>query len=144
MSALLHRLRDWLAEMIDVFAPAKGAPPRSLWPFIRWCLSGTWPVIWLATLFSALAGAMEVISAWLLGVVIDSALAHGPVDYFADNALLIAVYVGFFLLVRPFLFGAAAAFNGIVIPPNVAPLIQSRLHRWSLGHAIGFFDNDFA
>ena len=144
MSALLHRLRDWLAEMIDGFAPAKGAPPRSLWPFIRWCLSGTWPVIWLATLFSALAGAMEVISAWLLGVVIDSALAHGPVDYFADNALLIAVYVGFFLLVRPFLFGAAAAFNGIVIPPNVAPLIQSRLHRWSLGHAIGFFDNDFA
>ena len=32
MSALLHRLRDWLAEMIDGFAPAKGAPPRSLWP----------------------------------------------------------------------------------------------------------------
>jgi ATP-binding cassette, subfamily B, bacterial len=144
MTAALLGLRDWLAGMIDGFAPANGPPPRTLGPFIRWCLSGTWPVIWVATLFSALAGAMEVVSAWLLGVVIDSALAHGPVDYFADNALLIAGYVGFFLLVRPFLFGAAAAFNGIVIPPNVAPLIQSRLHRWSLGHAIGFFDNDFA
>ncbi|MBF9045755.1 ATP-binding cassette domain-containing protein [Rhodobacterales bacterium LSUCC0031] len=140
----MHRIRDWLAGMIDGFVPADGPPPRTLWPFIRWCLSGTWPVIWLATLFSALAGAMEVISAWLLGVVIDSALAHGPVDYFAKNALLISVYVGFFLLIRPFLFGAAAAFNGIVLPPNVAPLVQSRLHRWSLGHAIGFFDNDFA
>jgi ATP-binding cassette subfamily B protein len=87
---------------------------------------------------------MEVVSAWLLGLVIDSALAHGPTGYFADNALLIAVYVGFYLLLRPFFFGASAAFNGIVLPPNLAPLIQSRLHRWTLGHAVNFFDNDFA
>jgi ATP-binding cassette subfamily B protein len=94
--------------------------------------------------FSAIAGAMEVISAWFLGLVIDSALAHGPSGYFAENMLLIAGYVAFYLVLRPFFFGASAAFNGIVLPPNLAPLIQSRLHRWSLGHAVSFFDNDFA
>ena len=144
MTGMLRRVLDWLAGLIDGFAPAEGPPPRELSPFFRWCLSGAWPVIFVATIFSAIAGAMEVVSAWLLGLVIDSALAHGPTGYFADNALLIAVYVGFYLLVRPFFFGASAAFNGIVLPPNLAPLIQSRLHRWSLGHAVSFFDNDFA
>jgi ATP-binding cassette, subfamily B, bacterial len=31
-----------------------------------------------------------------------------------------------------------------VIGPNVLPLVLSRLHRWTLGQAITFFDNDFA
>jgi ATP-binding cassette subfamily B protein len=52
--------------------------------------------------------------------------------------------VVFYLALRPFFFGASAAFNGIVLPPNLQPLIQSRLHRWSLGHSVTFFDNDFA
>ena len=144
MTRVFRPILLWLADLIDGFAPAEGAPPRTLWPFLRWCLAGAWPVIWVATLFSALAGGMEVASAWLLGVVIDSALSHGPEGYFAENALLIGVYVGFYLLLRPLFFGASAAFNGIVLPPNLAPLIQSRLHRWSLGHAVSCFDNDFA
>ncbi|MGL5009239.1 MAG: ABC transporter ATP-binding protein, partial [Paracoccaceae bacterium] len=32
----------------------------------------------------------------------------------------------------------------IVIGPNVLPLVLSRLHRWTLGQAVTFFDNDFA
>src|SRR5690606_11177416 len=30
------------------------------------------------------------------------------------------------------------------IGPNVMPLVLSRLHRWTLGQAVTFFDNDFA
>ena len=58
--------------------------------------------------------------------------------------MIIAGYVTFYLLLRPVFFGVSAAFNGIVLPPNLAPLIQSRLHRWSLGHSVSFFDDDFA
>ena len=144
MTTIFRPILLWLAGLIDGFAPADGPPPRALAPFLRWCLAGAWPVIWVATVFSALAGGMEVASAWLLGVVIDAALAGGPEDFFADHIVLIAVYVGFYLLLRPLFFGASAAFNGIVLPPNLAPLIQSRLHRWSLGQAVSFFDNDFA
>jgi len=144
MIRLFRPVLLWLSGLIDGFAHADGPPPRALLPFLRWCLAGAWPVIFVATAFSAVAGAMEVVSAWLLGLVIDAAVQGGPATFFTDHALLIAVYVGFYLLLRPLFFGASAAFNGIVLPPNLAPLIQSRLHRWSLGHAVSFFDNDFA
>ncbi|MDG4646867.1 ABC transporter ATP-binding protein [Roseibacterium sp. SDUM158017] len=139
MRGILHRM----GNLIDGFQPAGGPPPGKLWPFIRWCLAGAWPVILFATLLSGLAGAMEVGAAWLLGVLVDSTVA-GSGGYFAENALLVTAYAAFYLLLRPLFFGASAAFNGIVLPPNLAPLIQSRLHRWSLGHDVTFFDNDFA
>ncbi len=135
----------YLGDLIDGFAPADGPPPTTLWAFVRWCLSGAWPVIILAGFMSGLAGMMEVGSAYLLGVVIDSAVtATDPTTYFADSVVLVLVYVGFYLLIRPLFFGLSAAFNGIVLPPNLAPLVQSRLHRWSLGQDVTFFDNDSA
>ncbi|MBF9042540.1 ATP-binding cassette domain-containing protein [Rhodobacterales bacterium HKCCE4037] len=129
--------------MVHPFAPAEGPPPQTLGAFIRWCLSGAWPAIILAAVFSGTAGLMEVVSAWFLGAVIDSTAGESAA-YLAENALLIAGYILFYILVRPIFFGLSAAFTGIVLPPNLAPLIQSRLHRWTLGHDVTFFDNDFA
>jgi ATP-binding cassette subfamily B protein len=140
----LKRLGIWLGSLIPPFAAAEGPPPQTLWAFIKWCLSGAWPMILLAAAFSGTAGLMEVVSAWFLGVMIDSTAGGNTLSYLADNAWLILAYIGFYLLVRPLFFGLSAAFTGIVLPPNLAPLIQSRLHRWSLGHDITFFDNDFA
>ena len=86
---ILHRL----STLIDGFQPADGPPPDTLWPFIRWCLAGAWPVILLATLLSALAGVMEVGAAWLLGVLVDSTLS-GTEGYFAANfGLQLAVFL---------------------------------------------------
>jgi ATP-binding cassette subfamily B protein len=139
----IERLLAWFADRIEPFAEADGPPPRELWPFFRWCLSGAWPVVGLAFAVSALAGVTEIVTAFLLGAVIDSALA-GPDGYFLRNAMLIAAFVGFYLIARPLIFGASAAFNGLTVMPSIYPLVQSRLHRWSLGQAVTFFDNDFA
>ncbi|WJY22414.1 ABC transporter ATP-binding protein [Fontisubflavum oceani] len=145
MIARLQPVLAWLGDLIDGFKPAETPPPQTLWAFFRWCLAGSWPVILLATLASALAGTLEVFSALLLGMIVDSAVeSAAPLTYFAENWGLILGFVAFFLLLRPMIFGASAAFNGIVLPPNIYPLVQSRLHRWSLGHAVSFFDNDFA
>ncbi|WP_369793303.1 MULTISPECIES: ABC transporter ATP-binding protein [Thalassobacter] len=141
---MMQKVAARLGNLIDPFKPADGPPPRTLGAFFKWCLAGTWPILIVAFGVSALAGATEVISAFLLGAVIDSAVSTGPTTYFADNWPLLLVFVGFFLLIRPLLFGTSAAFNGIVVPPNVYPLVQSRLHRWTLGQAVSFFDNDFA
>jgi ATP-binding cassette subfamily B protein len=143
MKQALTRVVEWLSGLVRPFAKAEGPPPQTLWPFIRWCLSGAWPIMFVAALFSGLAGLMEVAAAWYLGALIDTT-AGGTADYLASNALLIAGYILFYLLVRPLFFGTSAAFTGIVLPPNIAPLVQSRLHRWTLGHDITFFDNDFA
>lgn len=133
-----------LGNLIDAFRPADGQPPQELWPFMQWCLRGSWPMLWVAGVLSSIAGATEVVSAIILGWVIDAALNAGPDRFFADHVLLIAAFVVFYLVLRPLAFGVSAASNSIVIGPNVMPLVLSRLHRWTLGQAVTFFDNDFA
>ncbi|MGR3623193.1 ABC transporter ATP-binding protein [Pseudophaeobacter sp.] len=134
-----------LGNLIDAFQPAKGAPPRQLGAFLNWCLSGAWPMLIAAAAVSALAGAMEAGTALILGLVIDTALASGPEAFFSSQNMLIVIgAMGFFLLVRPVLFGLSAAANAIVVQPNVNPLVLSRLNTWSLGQSVRFFDDDFA
>ena len=138
--SILTRMGGW----IDAFRPADGPPPQELNAFFRWSLSGSWPMLWVATVLSAIAGVTEVISALIIGWVIDAAIASGPAAFFADNAGLLIGFLLFYLVLRPFAFAISSASNSIVIGPNVLPLVLSRLHRWTLGQAVTFFDNDFA
>lgn len=134
-----------IGNLIDAFRPADGPPPVTLLAFIRWCLSGAWPALWLAAFLSAAAGAMEALTALILGLVIDAATSGGPADFFdGANTLLIVGAIAFFVIARPILFGLSAASNSMVVQPNVLPLVLSRLHRWTLGQAVTFFDDDFA
>ena len=112
---------------------------------MRWCLSGAWPGLWLAAAFSAVAGALEAGTALVLGWVIDATVASGPEAFFdGRNTGMLVTAVAFFLIARPVLFGLSAASNAIIVQPNVNPLVLSRLHRWSLGQNVSFFDDDFA
>ncbi|ABG30123.1 ABC transporter ATP-binding protein [Roseobacter denitrificans] len=130
---------------IDAFRRADGSPPQSLGAFMLWCLSGSWPALCLATVLSALAGAMEVGTALILGLVIDATAASTPDAFFSgDNLPVVIGALAFFLLARPVLYGLSSATNSIIVMPNVNPLVLSRLHRWTLGQTVGFFDNDFA
>ncbi len=133
-----------LGNAIDAFRPADGPPPQSLGPFFRWSLKGSWPALSVAAVLSSLAGVTEVVSALILGWVIDAALDSGPDSFFADHGLLIASFLIFYMVLRPLAFGISSASNSIVVGPNVLPLVLSRLHRWTLGQAVTFFDNDFA
>ncbi|WP_339641534.1 ABC transporter ATP-binding protein [Jannaschia helgolandensis] len=132
-----------LSHLFDPFLHADGPPPQTLAAFIRWGLSGSWGVMGWAFAISAAAGVSEVITAFLLGAVIDSAMT-GPEGYFVRNAALLGGFAAFYIILRPLLFGSSAAMNGIAVTPNIYPLVQSRLHRWTLGQAVTFFDNDFA
>lgn len=128
----------------DPFTPVDDEPPRTLGAFFLWCLGGSWPLLVGAAAVSALAGTMEVISALLLGAIVDAAAGDPAPGFFQQNAWLIAVFVGFYLIVRPLVFGASSATNALWIAPNVMPQVLSRIHRWTLGQAVTFFDNDFA
>ncbi len=134
-----------IGNWINPFRPVTGPPPQMLGAFMRWCLSGAWPVLWLAAGISALAGAMEAGTAWILGRVIDATVSSGPDAFFdGTNIGLIFGAIAFFLIARPLLFGLSAASNSIMVGPNVNPMVLSRLHRWTLGQNVTFFDDDFA
>ncbi|MCC5955657.1 MAG: ABC transporter ATP-binding protein [Natronohydrobacter sp.] len=133
-----------LAGLIDAFQPAPTEPPRSLWAFILWSVSGAWPVLLVAGVISAIVGTTEVISALLLGLIIDAAVETGPAAFVTSHLWLIIGFIAFFVILRPLAFGISSAANSIVVQPNVYVLVQSRLNRWTLGQPVTFFDNDFA
>ena len=137
-------LHQRLGHMIDAFRPAEGPPPDRLLPFFGWCLSGAWGGLSLAAVTSALGGVADVFAAVLLGRVVDAVATGSPDGIWAESGLLIIAFVGFFLLLRPVIFGLSTATSSVIIGPNVLPLVLSRLHRWTMGHSVTFFDNDFA
>ena len=134
----------WLAGLIDAFAPADSAPPSSLGRFILWSVRGAWPVLVLAAALSALVGVTEVVSALLLGQIIDAVVGTDPAAFLSSHWVLVVSFIAFFVILRPLAFGVSAASNAIVVQPNVFVMVQARLNRWTLGQPVTFFDNDFA
>ena len=130
-----------LGGLIDSQMEADGPPPQTLAKFFRWALSGAWRVIFLAGFISALAGATEVLTMYLLGRVVDVASSTAPIG---DSIGLFVLAVLLLMVLRPLLFGVSASFQSVVIGPNLFTLVVGRLHRWTLGQAVTFFDNDFA
>ena len=130
-----------LGGLIDSQQEADGPPPQTLARFFSWALSGAWPVIFLAGLISALAGATEVLTMYLLGRVVDVASSTAPIG---NSIGLFALAIVLLMVLRPVLFGVSASFQSVVIGPNLFTLVVGRLHRWTLGQAVTFFDNDFA
>lgn len=131
--------------LIDAFRPAEGPPPTQLLGFIRWALAGAWPVLIIAAVISALGGFLESGTALVLGWIIDAAQSGGPDNILTGRGLwaLLAGFA-FFLIIRPVVFGLNTVMNSVVIAPNVNPLVLSRLHRWTIGQSVGFFNEDFA
>ncbi|QMU59349.1 MAG: ATP-binding cassette domain-containing protein [Boseongicola sp.] len=101
-------------------------------------------MLWLAGFLSAAAGTLEVLTALLLGLVIDTALASNPDTFFSQNWLVVLSVLAFFVIARPILFGLSSLANSVIVLPNVNPLVLTRLHRWTLGQSVTFFDEDFA
>ena len=137
-------LHQRFGRMVDAFRPADGPPPDTLLAFFRWCLSGAWRGLGVAAVASAMGGAADVIAAMLLGRVVDAVSGTATAGFWAQNWLLITLFIAFFLILRPAIFGLSTASSSVIIGPNILPLVLSRLHRWTMGHAVTFFDNDFA
>lgn len=134
-----------LSSAIAPFQPATSPPPQQLWPFLRWALQGSWPALIVASVVSALAGVTEIVSAQILGDIIDATTATAtPGAFFGQHLWLVAGFIGFYLLLRPLIFAVSSMANSVVIGPNIMPLVLSRLHRWTMGQSVTFFDNDFA
>ena len=134
-----------IADLIDPFSETQTPPPQTLGAFIRWCLSGAWPMLFVAALFSGVAGALEAGTAWILGKFIDAATVAGPQGFLtADNMWMILGAIAFFILLRPLMFGLSSVSNNYIVMPNLPPLILARLNRWTLGQSVTYFDDDFA
>jgi ATP-binding cassette subfamily B protein len=132
------------SNWIDHMALAVGPPPSTLKAFFHWSLTGSFQILTLSGIASILTGVIEVFAVLMLGMLVDAALASSPQNPLGDQVWLFAAGVVFFLVLRPIIFGVFTFMQTIVVTPNVFNLVLSRLHRWTLGQSIQFFDNDFA
>jgi ATP-binding cassette subfamily B protein len=133
-----------ISDQIDPFQPADGPPPRTLFAFFRWSVKGAWPVITFAAILSAIVGTLEVLTALILGWAVDAASTAEPSGSLFQHGSLILFLVFYFLVLAPIIRGSGAFANAFMVSPNISPLVLSRLHRWSMGQSVTFFDDDFA
>ena len=136
-----------LGPEIPPFAPAELAPPARLGPFLAWALKGAWGGILWASFWSApIAGSLEAVSATILGYIRRRCGGgrRSCLGDCRDHWLLVLLFLGFYLILRPAVLGLNTASASIRLEPNLFPLILSRLHRFTIGQAVTFFDNDFA
>ena len=132
------------SRLIDAYRPAAGDPPRRLLPFVDWAVKGAWRVLAVAAFFGSLVGVGEILSAFLIGWVIDDALAHGQASYMAENWPVLLAVAAFYLILRPAVMGTSAAMNSLAVGPNVAAMVLSRLNGHLLRQHVQYFDDDFA
>ncbi|NBZ86836.1 ABC transporter ATP-binding protein [Stagnihabitans tardus] len=133
-----------LGPRIAPFSKAETAPPSGTLAFFMWAVKGAWPGILWAVFWSCAAGSLEAISATILGDLVDAATMADPSAFMVDHGHLVAWFLFFYLVARPVVLGLNTYGLSLIIEPNLFPLILSRLHRWTLGHSVTFFDNDFA
>ena len=137
-------IHSGFARMIDAFRPAEGAPPQTLLRFMGWSLKGAGKGLTVAGIASAAGGAADVISAMLLGAVVDAVTRSDAGTFWDANWGIVVGFALFFMVARPLIFALSTASSSVIIGPNILPLVLSRLHRWTMGQAVSFFDNDFA
>jgi len=137
-------LSERLTRLVDPYAPAEGQPPSTVAAFSRWALAGAWPAIFVAAFFIVAAAITEVATAWFTGWAIDTAQQAGTGDFWGPFAAVLVAGALFFLVLRPVLFAADAGVTSVLLGPHLFPLILSRLNRYTLGHSMRFFENDFA
>ena len=131
-------------EWIDIYKEVLDAPPRRLRPFLIWCLGGAYGALTIAACASILLGVIETYVAALLGYVIDVVIETPPHLLFVEQWPFLFTAIGFLIFLRPTSFFLSSYFQSMVVSPGVRTMVATRLHRWTLGHLKGYFDNDFA
>jgi ATP-binding cassette, subfamily B, multidrug efflux pump len=136
----------WLERRIDPFAPLEEAamPPTTVgafaWHFLR-PVRG-WLVLLLAA--SVAVGVFEASLYLVIGWFVDVLSTSTPERLFIEHGAALAAVAVLIVLVRPVLHFAQEAISSQIIVPPTTNMIRWRTHVYTLGHALGYFQGDFA
>ena len=136
----------WLESRIDVFAPFDEGetPPRGVWPFMWHHIKGVkgWMALIMLTGlgFSGIEAAMYLMVGWF----VDLLSTQSPATIFRDHGWVLAGAAFLLVVVRPLIYFANHAIVDQVVVPQITNQIRWRNHVYTLGHALSYFQNDFA
>ncbi len=135
-----------LEKLIDPFAPfdENEMPPRTVsrftWHYLR-------PIRgWLIGLF-ALSVAVGVFESGLylaIGWFVDLLARSTGDSLVSEHGAALAAAAALIVVVRPILMTAHEAVSNQIIVPQSTTMVRWRTHAYTLGHALGYFQADFA
>ncbi len=143
---MISKLLGWLERRIDIFASFddRQTPPTAVWGFIwfyvhpfRHLLLGMFALIFVI-------GIMEASMLLLVGRFIDMLSNTEPARLLEEHGLKLALLAGFILLFRPVIIVIAEAFLNQTFFVPIASRVRWRTHLYTLGHALSYFQNDYA
>ncbi len=143
---MLAALFRHLESRVDVFAPfdEKTAPPAGVWRFMWHHIKGVkgWMGLILLTglVFSGIEAAMYLMVGWL----VDLLAAKDGATIWREHGSLLLGAAFLLLVVRPLVYFANHAIVDQVVVPQITNQIRWRNHVYTLGHALSYFQNDFA
>ncbi|WP_375459044.1 ABC transporter ATP-binding protein [uncultured Enterovirga sp.] len=135
-----------LETLVDPFAPftesamPPNTVPRFTWAYlrpIRW---------WLLLLFAAsvAVGVLESSLYLLIGWFVDMLARSQPATLWAEQGTALIAVALLIVVLRPLFHTAHEAVSNQIIVPQSTTMIRWRTHVYTLGHALGYFQADFA
>ena len=137
---------QWLERRIDPFQPfdETRVPPHTVWGFAAYYLR---PVRgWLVLIFltNLAIGSLESGLFFLIGWFVDLLSNASPERVWAEHGTVLIAAAIVVLLVRPLLHFLHEAVVNQAIVPQTTNMVRWRTHNYTLGHAVGYFQSDFA
>jgi ATP-binding cassette subfamily B multidrug efflux pump len=143
---MFARLLGWLERRIDVFEPFddKRTPPGSVWGFLWHYMRPFRGLLGANFGLSVLIGAVEASMLVIIGRFIDMLTRTSPDRLLAEHGSSLAAMAAFVLLARPLLIVAGEMLLNQSLVAPVYGRVRWRTHVYTLGHALSYFQNDFA
>ncbi len=142
MAVFVYR---WLEGLIDVFAPFEAkTPPKG---FIAFCWHFAAPVkglLFVILFNSLLIAALESYLFVLIGWFTDMLAASTPQTLWAEHGTKLIGLTVLILLVRPFLHFLDEALINQGVLSTLTNRIRWQAHHHVIGHAVSYFQGDFA
>jgi ATP-binding cassette, subfamily B, multidrug efflux pump len=144
--SLFPRLFRWLEARVDVFAPfdEQATPPRTVWAFMWHHLREVKGWLGLILLTGLAFSAIEASLYLLVGWFVDILATAKPETIWRDHGWQLGGIAAVLLIARPLIYFANHAVVDQVVVPQLTNRIRWRSHVYTLGHALTYFNNDFA
>ncbi|HST93803.1 MAG TPA: ABC transporter ATP-binding protein [Microvirga sp.] len=136
----------WFEKQIDPFAPFEESetPPGTVSGFAWYYLRPVRFWFFLLFLISLLVGLFEASLYILIGWLVDLLTRSSPDRIFAEHGHMLLLVGATILLVRPALHFVHGLVSNQLIVPQSTNMIRWRTHVYTLGHALSYFQADFA
>ena len=148
------RHTDWKAflmfslfeRMVEPFPPRDlTTPPQGgLFRFVWFYAKPVWPLLVATAILTSLISIVEVSLFGFLGQIVDWFSGVSRETFMAENGLTLALMAAVVLVLLPglvFLEGLVT-FQGLAA--NFPMRFRWMVHRWMLGHSMGFYQDEFA